>query len=76
MPARLLAIPSERSAALSERELQILRLLAEGASNRRIGDQLHLSENTVRTYLTEVLAKLELDNRVQLAMYALRQGIV
>lgn len=61
---------------LTERELQILRLVAEGASNRQIGDQLFLSENTVRTYLTDVLAKLKLENRVQLAMYAIRHGIV
>jgi DNA-binding NarL/FixJ family response regulator len=60
---------------LNERELQIVRLVADGASNRQIGDQLCLSENTVRTYLTEVLAKLGLENRVQLAMYALQHGL-
>jgi DNA-binding NarL/FixJ family response regulator len=76
VPARPPATPSEPAVEFSERELQILRLLAEGASNRQIGDQLYLSENTVRTYLTEVLARLGLENRVQLAMYALKQGIV
>jgi NarL family two-component system response regulator LiaR len=68
--------PSDPRAELSERELQILRLVVEGASNRQIGDRLFLSENTVRTYLTEILAKLGLENRVQLAMYAIRHGMV
>jgi DNA-binding NarL/FixJ family response regulator len=67
-------LPSEPVPELNERELQILRLVAEGASNRQIGDRLYLSENTVRTYLTEILAKMGLENRVQLAMYALRHG--
>jgi DNA-binding NarL/FixJ family response regulator len=52
-----------------------VRLVADGASNRQVGDQLCLSESTVRTYLTDILAKLGLENRVQLAMYALRHGL-
>jgi two-component system nitrate/nitrite response regulator NarL len=63
------------TAALNERELEILRLVAEGASNRLIANQLYLSENTVRTYLAHVLEKLGLENRVQAAAYALRNGI-
>ena len=69
-------LAGEPGPELHERELQILRLIAEGASNRQIGEQLYLSENTVRTYLTEILARLGLENRVQLAMYAIRHGIV
>jgi DNA-binding NarL/FixJ family response regulator len=60
---------------LQERDLAILRLIADGKSNREIGEQLYLSENTVRTYLTEILAKLGLENRVQLAMYAIRSKV-
>ncbi len=67
---------SEPAPELNERELQILRLVAQGASNRQIGDQLYLSVNTVRTYLTDILAQLGLQNRVQLAMYAMRHGLV
>jgi two-component system, NarL family, nitrate/nitrite response regulator NarL len=63
-------------AELSERELQVIRLLAEGASNRTIASQLCLSENTVRTYVAHILEKLGLENRVQAAAYALRHGLV
>jgi two-component system nitrate/nitrite response regulator NarL len=61
--------------ALSERELEILRLIAQGASNRQIAGQLYLSENTVRTHLVHILGKLGLENRVQAAAYALRNGL-
>jgi len=60
---------------LSERELEILRLIAQGASNRQIAGQLYLSENTVRTHLAHILEKLQLQNRVQAAAYALRNGL-
>jgi DNA-binding NarL/FixJ family response regulator len=66
----------DRFAELSERELQVLRLLAEGTSNRMIASQLCLSENTVRTYVAHILEKLGLENRVQAAAYALRNGLV
>jgi two-component system NarL family response regulator len=66
----------ERQTELSERELEVLRLLAGGASNRQIADQLYLSENTVRTYVAHILEKLGLENRVQAAAYALRNGLV
>jgi two-component system nitrate/nitrite response regulator NarL len=61
---------------LSERELEILKLIAQGASNRQIAAQLYLSENTVRTHLVHILGKLGLENRVQAAAYALRNGLV
>jgi DNA-binding NarL/FixJ family response regulator len=67
--------PADTAPALNERELEILRLVAEGASNRAIANQLYLSENTVRTYLAHILEKLGLQNRVQAAAYALRNGI-
>ena len=60
---------------LSDRELEILGLIAQGSSNRQIAQQLYLSENTVRTHLAHILEKLGLENRVQAAAYALRNGL-
>jgi two-component system nitrate/nitrite response regulator NarL len=60
---------------LSERELEVLRLVAQGATNRQIANQLYLSEHTVRTYLAHILEKLGLDNRAQAAAYAVRNGL-
>jgi DNA-binding NarL/FixJ family response regulator len=66
---------SEMRGELSERELEILRLVAQGTSNRQIARQLFISENTVRTHLAHILDKLGLENRVQAAAYALRNGL-
>jgi len=60
---------------LSEREIQVLRLLALGKSNQEIAEQLSLTEVTVRTHISRILAKLRLANRVQAALYALRTGL-
>jgi DNA-binding NarL/FixJ family response regulator len=60
---------------LSEREADILRLLAQGASNQSIGEALNISEKTVRNRLSEIFSKLRLNNRTQAALYALREGI-
>jgi NarL family two-component system response regulator LiaR len=60
---------------LTERELEVLRLLARGYSNREIAGQLHLSERTVGKYTGNILGKLHLANRTQAALYALRKGI-
>ncbi len=60
---------------LSQRELEIVSYVARGLSNRAIGDTLGLSENTVRNHLRSILDKLGLDNRVQVATLALKQGI-
>lgn len=54
---------------LSERELDILKLVAEGMNNREIGGELFLSEGTVRNYISTLLDKLELRDRTQLAIY-------
>ncbi len=61
---------------LTERELQVLSLIARGYSNREIAGQLHLSERTVGKYTSNILDKLHLANRTQAALYALRKGIV
>lgn len=60
---------------LTERELEVLSLLATGIDNRAIADRLTITEVTVRTHLSHILDKLHLANRVQAALYALRTGI-
>jgi DNA-binding NarL/FixJ family response regulator len=62
--------------ALTARELDVLRLLAEGADNAAIGQALSISKHTVKQYVTNILEKLELQNRVQAAVYAVRTGLV
>ncbi|MGW3569188.1 response regulator [Streptomyces sp. NPDC000941] len=59
---------AERLTALTERESQVLRLVAEGMSNAEIGRELHMSEKTIKTYVSRVLAKLGCSNRVQAAL--------
>jgi NarL family two-component system response regulator LiaR len=60
---------------LSEREVEVLRLVARGLSNQEIGDNLFISERTVRTHVGNILDKLHLANRTQAALYALREGL-
>ena len=61
---------------LTERELFVLRLVASGASNQEIADNMSLSVNTVKTHLKNILSKLQLENRTQAAMYAMQHGLV
>jgi DNA-binding NarL/FixJ family response regulator len=60
---------------LTELELDVLRLVAQGLPNSDIGDQLGLTEKTIRNRLTLIFNKLHLNNRVQAALYALRRGL-
>lgn len=60
---------------LSERELEILKLIARGMNNRVIAETLFLSEGTVRNYVSSILAKLEVEDRTQAAIIALRHGL-
>ena len=62
--------------SLSAREMDVLRLLARGLSNAEIADRLSLSQGTVRNYVSAVLAKLEVSDRTQAAVLALRYGLV
>jgi DNA-binding NarL/FixJ family response regulator len=62
--------------ALSERELEIVALVAKGMSNQEIADELFISERTARTHVSHILMKLGLDSRIQAALWALRKGIV
>ncbi len=66
----------EPEPALAERDLEILRLLAEGLKNQDIANRLSLSEKTVRNRLSLVFRQLHLENRTQAVLYALRKGIV
>jgi two-component system, NarL family, response regulator LiaR len=60
---------------LSERELEVLRLIAEGLSNQEIADRLVISERTARNHVGNILSKLHLANRTQAALFAYRKGI-
>jgi NarL family two-component system response regulator LiaR len=61
---------------LTPREAEVLTLVARGRSNRAIGDQLFIGEETVKTHISNILAKLHLADRTQAAIYALRNGLV
>ena len=61
---------------LTERELDVLRLLVDGLSNKEIAQALTVTENTVKTHLTNILAKLHVRNRIQAAVYAATHGLV
>lgn len=61
---------------LTEREMDVLRLVAQGLGNQEIAAKLHVGDATVRTHVSNILAKLHLANRIQVALYALREGLV
>lgn len=61
---------------LTEREMEVLKLLANGLSNSRIAEQLFISENTVKGHISNILSKLHLADRTQAAAFAWREGIV
>ncbi len=60
---------------LTERELEVLRLIARGCNNKEIAEQLVIADITVRTHVSSILGKLHLATRTQAALYALREGI-
>lgn len=61
---------------LTDREMDVLRLIARGKSNKEIADALIISEKTVKTHVSNILSKLHLSDRTQAAIYALRQRLV
>ena len=66
----------QQAEALTEREMDVLRLIARGHSNREIAEALIISEKTVKTHVSNILSKLHLADRTQAAIYALRQRLV
>jgi DNA-binding NarL/FixJ family response regulator len=61
---------------LSDREIQVLKLIANGKDNAMIAGELHISPKTVKNHISNILMKLQIDNRIQAAVYAVRSGIV
>jgi NarL family two-component system response regulator LiaR len=61
---------------LSNRELEVLKLIAEGLSNAEISGRLFISEKTTKNHVSNILGKLHLADRTQAAVYAWRQGVV
>ncbi|MFI6522381.1 response regulator [Spirillospora sp. NPDC050679] len=74
--SRLLGRMRPRAATLTPRELEVLQLVAEGMSNRRISRRLFLSETTVKTHLVHIYAKLGVDSRTAAVAAASRQGLI
>jgi DNA-binding NarL/FixJ family response regulator len=64
------------AADLTERELEVLRLLADGLDNRQIGEALYLSPTTVKRHVSTIVVKLGVSNRVQAAIWAVRAGLI
>src|SRR6266511_4249829 len=62
--------------ALTEREVDVLRLLAQGQANKQIAGNLRIGEKTVKTHVSNILAKLSVPSRTQAALYAVRIGLV
>jgi len=61
---------------LTDRELEVLRLVARGCNNREIGEQLFISENTVKNHVRNILEKLQLHSRMEAVMYAVRERLL
>lgn len=72
---RRAVVPESGEATLSRRELEVLRLVADGLSNKEIGVALSITEGTVKNHVHNALAKLGMDNRIQAAAYIVRQGL-
>jgi NarL family two-component system response regulator LiaR len=61
---------------LSDREIEVLKLIANGKDNAMIAGELHISPKTVKNHISNILMKLQIQNRIQAAVYAVRSGIV
>ena len=68
--------PEKSAEPLTERETEVLRLLAQGKSNKEIARALHIAEQTVKTHVSHILDKLGVPSRTQAAIYAIRVGLV
>jgi NarL family two-component system response regulator LiaR len=67
--------PAAELSTLTDRERDVLRLIARGLSNRQIADTLHITEGTVKGHVSNVLSKLHLQDRTQAALFAVRNGM-
>jgi DNA-binding NarL/FixJ family response regulator len=74
-PAGEMKPSAPKTEELTEREIQILQYVVAGLTNSEIGEQLFLSEQTIKKDLSNIMLKLHLNNRVQVATYALREGL-
>jgi DNA-binding NarL/FixJ family response regulator len=74
-PAVCLAAASQDTGELTTREVEILRLVAQGKENSQIGEELYISPKTVKNHVANILDKLEIENRIQAAVFAVRTGI-
>jgi NarL family two-component system response regulator LiaR len=70
-----LAEPTAAPEELTARELEVLRLIAQGMSNRQVAQTLTISAKTVKTHVSNILSKLNLDDRTQAAIYAYKHGL-
>ena len=68
-------MPTEILDSLTHRQIDVLRLLGDGLSNKRIARELGLSENTVKIHVTAILRALQLDNRAQASIVAQKMGL-
>src|SRR3954465_1121380 len=68
--------PDNPPGDLSEREIEVLRLLAAGKGNAEIAEELFISPKTVKNHIASILVKLQIENRIQAAVYAVRTGLV
>jgi len=68
--------PEKSHTALTEREADVMKLLAQGKSNKEIAQALNIGEQTVKTHVSRILDKLELPSRTQVVLYAIRIGLV
>jgi DNA-binding NarL/FixJ family response regulator len=69
------AAPEGPVAQLSDREMQVLKLVANGNDNAQIAAELHISPKTVKNHISNILMKLQIENRIQAAVFAVRSGI-
>lgn len=69
-------LPSTEGSVLSPRELDVLRLIAEGLSNKEIADKLEISLSTVKTHIEDILQRLKVSDRTQAAVKVVRQGLL
>jgi DNA-binding NarL/FixJ family response regulator len=75
-PDQSLALKPEAREELTPREIEVLELVVEGATNKEIAETLVITENTAKIHLRNILEKLHLQNRIQAAVYAVREGLV